>query len=83
MGHDYNKKVVEVAAWRTDILHEVDLIEDIAIAYGYDNFIPEIPKISTIGSEDSNEIRKRKIAEILSETEMLEILKGKQEYYFQ
>lgn len=74
MGHNYSKGTVEIAAWRTDILHEVDLIEDIAIAYGYDNFIPEIPKISTIGSEDSNEIRKRKIAEILSGTGMLEIL---------
>ena len=41
-------------------LHEVDLIEDIAIAYGYDNFIPEIPEISTIGQEDQKEIVKNK-----------------------
>jgi phenylalanyl-tRNA synthetase beta chain len=73
MGHSYSKGEVEVPAYRTDILHEVDVAEDIAIAYGYDKFIPEIPKISTIGSEDENEIRKRKIAHILAGLGLLEI----------
>lgn len=63
---------VEIPAWRTDILHEVDLIEDIAIAYGYENFVPEIPEISTVGQSNPKEIFKRKIAEILSGTEALE-----------
>lgn len=73
MGYDYSKGNVEIPAWRTDILHEVDLIEDVAIAFGYDNFIPEIPEISTIGQENSNETLKRKIAEILSGLNILEV----------
>ncbi|MDP7521036.1 MAG: phenylalanine--tRNA ligase subunit beta [Candidatus Pacearchaeota archaeon] len=73
MGHNYNKEVVEIPSWRTDILHEVDLIEDIAIAYGYENFIPVIPEISTIGKEDKKEIIKRKISEILAGTDILEV----------
>jgi len=73
MGHEYKKGFVESPAWRTDILHEVDLIEDVAIAYGYENFIPEIPEISTIGKEDKKETIKRKIAEILTGVKMLEI----------
>ena len=73
MGHNYNKGNVEIAAWRTDILHEVDLIEDVAIAYGYDNFIPEIPEIATIGKENPNETTKRKIAEILSGLGLIEV----------
>ena len=73
MGYDFNKGVLEIPAWRTDILHEVDLIEDIAIAYGYENFVPEIPKISTIGEESPKEIIKRKISEILTGTGLLEI----------
>jgi phenylalanyl-tRNA synthetase beta chain len=73
MGYDYKKGVVEVPAWRTDILHEVDLIEDVAIAYGYENFVPEIPEISTIGQEDSRETIKRKFSEILAGLNMLEI----------
>ena len=59
--------------WRTDILHEVDLIEDIAIAYGYENFIPEIPEISTIGKEGPKETIKRKICAILTGLNMLEV----------
>jgi len=73
MGYGYNKKIVEIPAWRTDILHEVDLIEDIAIAYGYENFIPEIPQISTIGEENKKENIKNKIAKILAGLNFLEI----------
>ncbi len=72
MGYNYNNKTAEVPSWRVDVLHEVDLIEDIAIAYGYENFVPEIPKISTIGEEKPREIIKRKIAEILSGLGLLE-----------
>jgi len=73
MGHNYNKEFVEVAPWRTDILHEVDLIEDIAIAYGYENFIPEIPSVTTTGKEDKKEIIKKKIVDILCGLNCLEI----------
>jgi len=73
MGFNYNKGNVEIPPWRVDILHEVDLIEDIAIAYGYEKFIPEIPEISTLGKENKNEIIKRKIAEILDGLNILEI----------
>ncbi|MBU0959690.1 MAG: phenylalanine--tRNA ligase subunit beta [Nanoarchaeota archaeon] len=73
MGYNYNKGRVEIPMWRTDILHEVDIIEDVAIAYGYDNFIPELPRISTIGEEDKKERLKRKIAEIFSGLGLLEV----------
>ena len=64
-GYNYSKGNVLTPAWRVDILHEVDLIEDIAISYGYDKFIPEIPKISTIGKIDRIAILKEKISELL------------------
>jgi len=75
MGHNYNPKEgsVEVASWRTDVLHEVDIIEDVAIAYGYDNFIPKIPKIATTGEENKKEVIKKKISEILSGLGMVEV----------
>ena len=38
-----------IPAYRNDILHNVDLIEDIAIGYGYNNIIPILPKVATIG----------------------------------
>lgn len=73
MGHNYNKGIAEVASWRTDMLHEVDLIEDIAIAYGYENFVPEIPEVSTIGQENPEVSFKRKISEILTGLNLLEV----------
>ena len=75
MGHDYDIKTgfVSYPAWRTDILHEVDIIEDIAIAYGYDKLIPELPEISTVGEEDKKSIIKNKIAEILVGLNLLEV----------
>ena len=73
MGHSYKKGVVESPPYRIDILHEVDLIEDIAIAYGYEKFIPEVPNISTAGEESKESIIKRKISEILIGLGVLEI----------
>ncbi len=75
MGYNYSlgDNEVQIPAWRTDILHEVDIAEDIAIAYGYDKLIPEIPQIATIGEEDKKEKIKRKISEILTGLKFLEI----------
>ena len=73
MGHNYSNGKVEIAPWRTDILHEVDLIEDIAIAYGYNKFTAKIPNISTAGEESKESIMKRKISEILIGIGLLEI----------
>jgi len=72
MGYDHSKGVVSVPAYRIDVLHEVDLIEDIAIAYGYNNLEPEIPEVSTIGEIDQNVVLKSNIAEILVGLNMLE-----------
>ena len=72
MGYEYKNKSVLIPAYRVDVLHEVDLIEDIAIAYGYENFIPEIPQISTIGEQDKKEVIKKKIADVLIGLGLLE-----------
>ncbi len=52
MGYGYEKGTALIPAYRADILHQVDIAEDIAIAYGYENFTEEIPNVSTIGEED-------------------------------
>ena len=58
MGFSYNNKQVLIPSYRADILHPIDIVEDIAIAHGYENFTPEIPKIATIAKEDPLEIFK-------------------------
>lgn len=74
MGHNYKNKTVEISPWRTDILHEVDVIEDIAIAYGYDKLAPEIPNVSTTGEESHESKLKSEISEILIGLGLTEIL---------
>ncbi len=75
LGYEKNKNqsYALIPAYRTDILHEVDIAEDIAIAYGYENLVPEMPNISTIGQEDEISILKRKISEVLIGLGLLEI----------
>lgn len=65
MGFGYSSGNALIPAYRTDIIHQIDLVEDIAIAYGYDNFVEEIPRISTIGREDDFERFKGRVANIL------------------
>jgi len=46
--------IVEIPAWRADILHEIDLIEDVSVGYGYDKFETSLPKDMTFGKELPN-----------------------------
>jgi len=46
---DGEKLTVQVPAYRSDILHPVDLVEDVAVAYGYMNFDHQLPKALTFG----------------------------------
>ena len=57
---------VLIPAYRADILHQVDLVEDIAIAYGYEHFTEEIPKVATIGEETTLAKLSRIIASLLT-----------------
>jgi phenylalanyl-tRNA synthetase beta chain len=50
------KLTVLVPCYRTDVMHMIDLVEDVSIGYGYENFKEEIPNISTIGEEKPIEI---------------------------
>jgi phenylalanyl-tRNA synthetase beta chain len=42
---------VQVPCWRVDVMHECDILEDIAICYGYQKVNPTLPPSSTIGSQ--------------------------------
>jgi phenylalanyl-tRNA synthetase beta chain len=45
-----NKLDVLIPAWRADILHEIDLVEDVAVGFGYDQFETDFPKALTFGT---------------------------------
>ena len=44
-----DKVIVIIPPYRFDVFSETDVIEDIAIAYGYNNFAPELPNVFTKG----------------------------------
>ncbi|MEK6863382.1 MAG: phenylalanine--tRNA ligase subunit beta [Nanoarchaeota archaeon] len=73
MGYACQDGEVSIPAYRADILHQVDLIEDIAIAYGYENFPEEIPDVATIGEEDAFEKFADKVRELLVGMQLLEV----------
>lgn len=66
MGFGRSGKDVLIPAYRADILHQVDLVEDIAIAYGYEHFTEEIPRVATIGEESTTAKLSRIIASLLT-----------------
>jgi len=42
---------VTVPPTRSDILHAVDIAEDVGIAFGYNNIVKKVPTTSTVGKE--------------------------------
>lgn len=43
--------LVNVPPWRPDILHECDIMEDAAIAYGFNNLKKTFPTTNTVGQQ--------------------------------
>ncbi|KAJ3084245.1 phenylalanyl-tRNA synthetase [Rhizoclosmatium globosum] len=49
-GADDKAISVQIPPTRSDILHPVDVMEDVAIAYGFNNITKTVPKASTAGA---------------------------------
>lgn len=73
MGYEFKHSHILVPAYRTDIIHMVDLAEDIAIAYGYENFKAMPLSAPTIASENKFEVFKDRIANMLVGLGLLEV----------
>lgn len=73
MGYGTKSGTALVPAYRADVLHQRDLAEDIAIAYGYENFKSVIPNVATVGQEDPVEVFKNKVSDLLVGMRLLEV----------
>ena len=51
MGYRVEAGFAYSAGYRADVMNEVDLIEDVAIAYGFNNFEPTLPSVQTMGRQ--------------------------------
>ncbi|NIM46726.1 MAG: phenylalanine--tRNA ligase subunit beta [Candidatus Aenigmarchaeota archaeon] len=59
------KVMIGIPAYRSDILHKIDIIEDVAVGYGYNKIEPILPKVATIGEQSELEKFSRKIRELM------------------
>ena len=50
-NYEKNNIIVQIPAYRVDILHKVDFTEEVAIHYGYDKFTGKFPNVATIGEK--------------------------------
>ncbi len=69
-----SKLTVTIPAYRADIMHEVDLVEDLAIGYGYNKLKPVMPPTATIGSERELTNLTRKVRDLMVGLGFVEVL---------
>ncbi|EJW02194.1 phenylalanine-tRNA ligase, beta subunit [Edhazardia aedis USNM 41457] len=69
-----NKIIINVFPNRPDILHECDLLEDIAISYGYNNFIRKPVDLYTVSFENSLNKFSNKLRQEIAECGYNELL---------
>ncbi len=71
----YGKEKIEVTipVFRTDILHEVDIIDDVARAYGFNNIPLKMPRVFTVGSKLKDTIKQDNIIQTLSQCGLIEV----------
>jgi len=56
---------VKIPPYRVDFLHPIDLVEDIAVGYGYNKLEPELPPTITVGKELTKTKIIRKIRDLM------------------
>jgi phenylalanyl-tRNA synthetase beta chain len=74
MGYGVAGNKVKVPCYRTDVLHEDDAIEDIAIAYGYENLKPRSTIFPTIGEKHPGEVKADGMRELLAGFGLQEVM---------
>ncbi|MEK6818629.1 MAG: phenylalanine--tRNA ligase subunit beta, partial [Nanoarchaeota archaeon] len=74
MGLEYSGGFVKAPPHRLDLMTESDIIEEVAIAFGYENFIPKVDNFNGFGEENPKERLKEQIRQLLIGLGMLEIL---------
>lgn len=50
VGDDETAYDVEIPSYRVDVIHPIDLVDDVGRAYGFNKLVPKYPDVSTVGS---------------------------------
>lgn len=65
---------VDVPAYRSDVIHTWDLIEDVAIGYGFENIPAIFPGAVTVGEQHHIEMHRNKVRQIMVGLGYLEVM---------
>ncbi|WP_342679265.1 phenylalanine--tRNA ligase subunit beta [Methanofollis sp. UBA420] len=65
---------VFVPPYRADIMHDWDIFEDVAVAYGFDNIDAALPQTFTTGKEHPIAVVERQVRSILTGLGYLEVM---------
>ncbi|MFT4250536.1 MAG: phenylalanine--tRNA ligase subunit beta [Candidatus Woesearchaeota archaeon] len=74
MGLHLREDTVSVEAYRTDIQHDVDFVEDALIGYGYNNIQASIPELYTVGAYSKQTLHEEHLREILCGFRLQEVM---------
>ncbi len=69
-----SKLVVQLPPWRRDVLHWVDISEDVAMAYGYNNFTIGNAKVVTSGKIDPSTEDENLVRQLFTGLGLIEVL---------
>ena len=65
---------VLIPPFRVDILHQVDLVENVAIGYSFPDIKPEMPRVATVAREDPRKEFETRIREIMVGLGLVEVM---------
>lgn len=69
-----NRLQVRAPITRSDVLHACDIMEDVAIAYGYNNIARTLPKSATVGRQQPLNKLSDQIREVVAQAGFMEVL---------
>lgn len=55
----------EIPCFRSDVFNDVDVADDIARAYGYNNIVPKFPQVASIASQLEHSHFKNEVAQVM------------------
>ncbi|MBP1945422.1 phenylalanine--tRNA ligase subunit beta [Methanobacterium petrolearium] len=71
---DKDRVRVLIPPYRVDILHEVDIIENVAIGYCFRKITPELPQVATVAREDLYIDFDQNVREIMNGLDFAEVM---------
>ena len=71
---DQDTVKVMIPPYRVDILHEVDIIENVAIGYCFRKIQPELPRVATVAREDPYHDFDQNVREIMNGLGFAEVM---------